>query len=498
MAGPGPWSVKGVDDETRAIARAAAGQAGLPIGAWIDRAILKATGASPTPSDKAVANGPIMGTTDQAGPDGPAAAVMAPGGSIPSATEPEPSAEEPVAADSEPGRPVASPLDAVSRSGERAVRPTTSSVRLSEASRLGLGGVAALAVVVLAITVVDRLIFAPRPFGAATEQTAADARPATEPPPAEDARLAAPAEPQPPSPGRAANALPSPDLPDDPRVAALTARASAGDVAAQHDLALAYRQGEGVARNPALAAAWFEKAAAQGSAVAQFNLGKLYEEGRGVQRDPALAFSWYRKAAEQGHIPAQHDLGALYATGTGVAQNYEEAARWFGRAAEAGNPASLYSLGLMHEHGLGLTRDPAAARRYYERAAVAGSADATTKLATLAPPPAPSVAGAGAPAEGTISVAPAAGPPAEQAVATPGSDRPLDRRGTAELQRLLARLDFAPGAPDGVAGRRTVAAIKLYQEFAGFHVDGKPTQGLLDDLRQVARSLGREPRAPRR
>jgi hypothetical protein len=52
MARQAPWSVKGVDDEARQIARDAAEAAGMPIGAWIDRAILtttegaKATGAT--------------------------------------------------------------------------------------------------------------------------------------------------------------------------------------------------------------------------------------------------------------------------------------------------------------------------------------------------------------------------------------------------------------------------------------------------------------------
>ncbi|MGE3934383.1 MAG: peptidoglycan-binding domain-containing protein [Rhodospirillaceae bacterium] len=39
---PGPWSVKGIDEETREVARAAAQAAGIPIGQWIDRAIQRA------------------------------------------------------------------------------------------------------------------------------------------------------------------------------------------------------------------------------------------------------------------------------------------------------------------------------------------------------------------------------------------------------------------------------------------------------------------------
>ena len=43
-----PWSVKGVDDDARDLARNAAQAAGLTLGAWIDRAIKKSTGLAPS------------------------------------------------------------------------------------------------------------------------------------------------------------------------------------------------------------------------------------------------------------------------------------------------------------------------------------------------------------------------------------------------------------------------------------------------------------------
>ena len=44
MAKVTPWSVKGIDDDARRIAREAAQASGLTIGKWIDRAILQSTG----------------------------------------------------------------------------------------------------------------------------------------------------------------------------------------------------------------------------------------------------------------------------------------------------------------------------------------------------------------------------------------------------------------------------------------------------------------------
>lgn len=46
-----PWSVKGIDDATRAAAREAAREAGLTLGAWIDRAILRHAGIAPVPAN---------------------------------------------------------------------------------------------------------------------------------------------------------------------------------------------------------------------------------------------------------------------------------------------------------------------------------------------------------------------------------------------------------------------------------------------------------------
>ncbi len=54
-----------------------------------------------------------------------------------------------------------------------------------------------------------------------------------------------------------------------------------------------------------------------------------------------------------------------------------------------------------------------------------------------------------------------------------------------ELERLLAELNFDPGAIDGVVDVRTRTAVGLYQEFAALPVDGKPSATLLAELRQV-------------
>ncbi len=58
-----------------------------------------------------------------------------------------------------------------------------------------------------------------------------------------------------------------------------------------------------------------------------------------------------------------------------------------------------------------------------------------------------------------------------------------------EMERLLTRLDLAVGTPDGVIDEDTTQAIRLYQEIAGLPVDGKVSQDLLADMREVVKIL---------
>jgi len=257
----------------------------------------------------------------------------------------------------------------------------------------------------------------------------------------------------------------------------LLAEAKRNNPAAQYDLGLIYARGETVARDDRQAARWFESAAKQGLPAAQFDLGVFYEQGRGVARDDALAFFWYQSAAEQGHARARHNLGTMLAEGKGTPRNYDKAAHWFAKAAEAGITESLVSLGMLYERGQGRPRDTAQALAHYRKAAANGSKAAEKRIAALAP------------AAKTANPAPAG--------TQPGT---LDAKGIAELQRLLGRLELSPGTADGVLGSQTVAAIRMYQEFAGLPVDGKPTRELLADLRQVVGAMGGNPAAgaPRR
>ena len=69
----------------------------------------------------------------------------------------------------------------------------------------------------------------------------------------------------------------------------------------------------------------------------------------------------------------------------------------------------------------------------------------------------------------------------------PRDDRQLGRSERVELQQLLARNGFEPGAADGIIGANTRQAVRAYQQTLGLPADGYPDPKLLETLRSNRR-----------
>ena len=74
---------------------------------------------------------------------------------------------------------------------------------------------------------------------------------------------------------------------------------------------MAYEHGDGVIRDPVLAAQLYCRAARYGDPEAQFNLAWMLTNSRGIERDDAQAAHLFAAAAEQGMVPAQNMLAAM-------------------------------------------------------------------------------------------------------------------------------------------------------------------------------------------
>lgn len=113
-------------------------------------------------------------------------------------------------------------------------------------------------------------------------------------------------------------------------------RASAaedGNWKARIEMGVLYLRGQGVPRDAAAAARWFDQAAGQGGIEAVMLLASMYRKGVSVDADGAQAENWLVMAASQGHAAALLDLGRMYLEGNGVARDDVQAFKWFAVAA---------------------------------------------------------------------------------------------------------------------------------------------------------------------
>ncbi len=128
--------------------------------------------------------------------------------------------------------------------------------------------------------------------------------------------------------------------------AALLAKATAGDPAAEVKVGERYAHAGATehyltvaAQDYQQAAAWYLKAADQKSIDGELHLAALYRDGgNGFERDMEQAAAWYLKAANQGDVSAQGMLAVLYSMGQGVPHDDAEAYFWFDIAASVKGP----------------------------------------------------------------------------------------------------------------------------------------------------------------
>ena len=176
-----------------------------------------------------------------------------------------------------------------------------------------------------------------------------------------------------------------------------TPLAEAGDPEAQAGLGLLYDLGQGVPRDPALAYAWYRRAAEAGLALAQFNVAVMLDSGIGVARDPAQAATWYARAAVHGHGRAQYNLAQLYASGHGLPRNLVQAEVWYRAAAAGGLTAAEGKLKELEDarsrpgpaapaHGAGRLVPVMPVEPAQGRTVTARSGPRTAELVWVAPP----------------------------------------------------------------------------------------------------------------
>lgn len=125
------------------------------------------------------------------------------------------------------------------------------------------------------------------------------------------------------------------------------------------------------------------EAAMGGDMFAQFEIAAILTEGQVVEQDLTQAAAWYERAAAQGFAPAQYRLGNLYESGQGVVADLDQARLWYQRAAELGNRMSMHNLASLYAGGQLDSQDFAAAAHWFEEAASRGLTDSQFNLGML-------------------------------------------------------------------------------------------------------------------
>ncbi len=252
---------------------------------------------------------------------------------------------------------------------------------------------------------------------------------------------------------------------------------AAGDPIALYDEAQELLQTGEKAR----AVTMLKQAASDGLVIASYRLAKLHERGEGVPRDMAAARRWTEQAAIGGNVRAMHDLAVFYAEGDSGPQSYAAAVEWFRQAADLGLVDSQYNLAVLFEQGLGVSEDRSEAAYWFDVAGRGGDEDALRRARALLIEMPTTLS------EQIRRRARAYNPKRSDRAANGNLgvrawEQPTATQ-VAEIQRLLNRLGYSAGEPDGQVGARTVEAIRAFEASSGADPEGEATLSLLRQLR---------------
>ena len=421
------WRLDDVEPEVRAIAEQRAAEAGLTVGAWLERIIraeldaldgdlpgfvraefdasksrvdesLRVVGLSLQQIALRIDQGPRTAEAEPSPPADPRPEPEPPTGEL----EPEPRPEP--APQPEPLPPPA-PAEPRSRGGLFAfilvaILAGAGAVGYIYAGQLGLGEVRERIDEVgrthlagVSDTLDDAVAAAMSLLGDGDDTTAGTGRPQTDAGPRDAARAPAPAAGDEPAAERApapatgappaatAAAPRSPAGADAPAAGPATAAGSppAGQAPAKPDAA-ADRQAGTPPAIPQVAAV---ERTADARARELLDLARVLLGSNPDERAYVAAARVLRDAADTGSAEVLYNLGLFYERGLGIGQDDARALALYQQAAEQDHPYALFNLGVFHLKGRGTPQDDARAARAFARSAELGVARAAHVLGVL-------------------------------------------------------------------------------------------------------------------
>lgn len=206
----------------------------------------------------------------------------------------------------------------------------------------------------------------------------------------------------------------------------------------------------------------YEQAARYGDPEAQYRLGMLFLEGENAPQDTRRGLSLVESAARQGYAPAERSLGLLHLGGLrGVSRDLSKAESYLTSAARKNDVYAMLALGRLYSAHKEKQDFQAAARWYAAARRIDPRVDSKLEDPQYI--------------SKTVVLVKERKPAAGNALVV-------------EVQRTLARLGYDPGPADGIAGKRTIRAVKKFQKDHGLEGNGKIDDNLLSALEDAERA----------
>ena len=155
-----------------------------------------------------------------------------------------------------------------------------------------------------------------------------------------------------------------------------------GNATGCYELAVAYRDGEGVKASPERARQLFDTACTGHDGRGCFNLSFAYAEGDGVQQSDQRSSSYLQQGCDANFMPACANLAYNYLNGRGVAKNVDIAVTLLNKACDNGAGPACFTLSALydkHEQGM-IREDPALANTALEKGCDLGDNNSCTNL----------------------------------------------------------------------------------------------------------------------
>jgi TPR repeat protein len=102
---------------------------------------------------------------------------------------------------------------------------------------------------------------------------------------------------------------------------------------------------------------WYRRSAEAGNPEAHAKLALIFRRGLRVEKNPEAGLRWQISAARLGHVPSMLILEQDYGLGVGVERNLEDSAKWAKMASDKGSVQGRFIMAVKYLEGSGVPKN---------------------------------------------------------------------------------------------------------------------------------------------